>query len=120
MKKLLAMDNNGGDSASRSLKRSGPTFIHPDIVIVIARLRYFFLLILQTPPLGPFADITNLIDAKLTNKRAAVNQNEINVPKDRDNCEQINKDSTDKIQTASTIGFGSLLIMFFFFNMIYL
>lgn len=69
MKKLLAMDNNGGDSASRSLKRSGPTFIHPDIVIVIARLRYFFLLILQTPPLGPFADITNLIDAKLTNKR---------------------------------------------------
>lgn len=114
------MDNNGRDSASRSLKRSCPTFIHPDIVIVIAWLRYFFLLILQIPPLGPFADITNLIDAKLTNKRAAVNQNEINVPKDRDNCEQINKDSTDKIQTASTIGFGSLLIMFFFFNMIYL
>uniref|UniRef100_A0A0E0CJZ3 Uncharacterized protein n=2 Tax=Oryza meridionalis TaxID=40149 RepID=A0A0E0CJZ3_9ORYZ len=79
-----AMDNNGGDSASRSLKRS-----------------------------GPFADITNVIDAMLTNKRAAVNQNEINVPKDHDNCEQINKDSTDKIQTASTIGFGSLLIIAF-------
>uniref|UniRef100_A0A0E0NE66 Uncharacterized protein n=1 Tax=Oryza rufipogon TaxID=4529 RepID=A0A0E0NE66_ORYRU len=69
---------------------------------------------------SPFADITNLIDTKLTNKRAAVNQNEINVPKDRDNCEQISKNSTDKIQTASTIGFGSLLIMFIFFNMIYL
>uniref|UniRef100_A0A0E0FLB1 Uncharacterized protein n=1 Tax=Oryza nivara TaxID=4536 RepID=A0A0E0FLB1_ORYNI len=55
---------------------------------------------------GLFVDITNVINAKLTKKRAAVIQSEINVPKDRENCQQINKNSTSKIQRASTIGFA--------------
>uniref|UniRef100_A0A0E0QIK9 Uncharacterized protein n=1 Tax=Oryza rufipogon TaxID=4529 RepID=A0A0E0QIK9_ORYRU len=36
----------------------------------------------------------------------AVIPSEINVPKDRENCQQINKNSTYKIQRTSTIGFG--------------
>uniref|UniRef100_A0A0D3HIT9 Uncharacterized protein n=1 Tax=Oryza barthii TaxID=65489 RepID=A0A0D3HIT9_9ORYZ len=44
---------------------------------------------------------------KLTNKHAAVIQSEINVPKDRENYQQINKNSTSKIQRASTNGFGN-------------
>lgn len=67
-----------------------------------------------TLPLGLFVDITNVINAKLTNKHAAVIQSEINVPKDRENCQQINKNSTSKIQRASTIGFGIILILAFF------
>uniref|UniRef100_A0A0E0IAT3 Uncharacterized protein n=1 Tax=Oryza nivara TaxID=4536 RepID=A0A0E0IAT3_ORYNI len=63
---------------------------------------------------GPFVDITNVINAKLINKRAAVIQCEINVPKDHENCQQINKNSTSKIQRASTIGFGIILILAFF------
>uniref|UniRef100_A0A0E0ITT0 Uncharacterized protein n=1 Tax=Oryza nivara TaxID=4536 RepID=A0A0E0ITT0_ORYNI len=70
------MDNNGGGSAPISSKRS-----------------------------CLFVDITNVINAKLTNKHAAVIQSEINVPKDRENYQQINKNSTSKIQRASTIGF---------------
>uniref|UniRef100_A0A0E0ITS9 Uncharacterized protein n=2 Tax=Oryza TaxID=4527 RepID=A0A0E0ITS9_ORYNI len=72
------MDNNGGGSAPISSKRS-----------------------------CLFVDITNVINAKLTNKHAAVIQSEINVPKDRENYQQINKNSTSKIQRASTIGFGN-------------
>uniref|UniRef100_A0A0D3HIT8 Uncharacterized protein n=1 Tax=Oryza barthii TaxID=65489 RepID=A0A0D3HIT8_9ORYZ len=56
---------------------------------------------------GLFVDITNVINAKLTNKHAAVIQSEINVPKDRENYQQINKNSTSKIQRASTNGFGN-------------
>lgn len=67
-----------------------------------------------TLPLGLFVDITNVINAKLTNKHAAVIQSEINVPKDHENCQQINKNSTSKIQRASTIGFGIILILAFF------
>uniref|UniRef100_A0A0E0IAT2 Uncharacterized protein n=2 Tax=Oryza nivara TaxID=4536 RepID=A0A0E0IAT2_ORYNI len=80
-----AMDSNGGGSAPTSSKRP-----------------------------GPFVDITNVINAKLINKRAAVIQCEINVPKDHENCQQINKNSTSKIQRASTIGFGIILILAFF------
>uniref|UniRef100_A0A0E0N776 Uncharacterized protein n=1 Tax=Oryza rufipogon TaxID=4529 RepID=A0A0E0N776_ORYRU len=69
-----AMDSNGGGSAPTSSKRP-----------------------------GPFVDITNVINAKLINKRATVIQCEINVPKDHENCQQINKNSTSKIQRASTI-----------------
>uniref|UniRef100_A0A0E0JI28 Uncharacterized protein n=1 Tax=Oryza punctata TaxID=4537 RepID=A0A0E0JI28_ORYPU len=56
---------------------------------------------------GPFADITNVINANSTNKCAAVIQSEINVPNDYENCQQNNKDSTSKIQISSTIGFGN-------------
>uniref|UniRef100_A0A0E0IBF2 Uncharacterized protein n=1 Tax=Oryza nivara TaxID=4536 RepID=A0A0E0IBF2_ORYNI len=37
----------------------------------------------------------------------AVIPSEINVPKDRENYQQINKNSTSKIQRTSTIGFGN-------------
>uniref|UniRef100_A0A0E0M6H4 Uncharacterized protein n=1 Tax=Oryza punctata TaxID=4537 RepID=A0A0E0M6H4_ORYPU len=47
------------------------------------------------------------MNANLTNKHAAVIQSEINVPKDRENYQQINKDSTSKIQRASTIRFDN-------------
>uniref|UniRef100_A0A0E0IRM5 Uncharacterized protein n=1 Tax=Oryza nivara TaxID=4536 RepID=A0A0E0IRM5_ORYNI len=69
-----AMDNNGGSSVPTSSTRS-----------------------------GPFADITNVIDANLTNNHPAANKNGTNVPKDRENCQHNNLDSTAQFLCACTL-----------------
>ncbi|BAT10646.1 Os10g0388500 [Oryza sativa Japonica Group] len=71
--KIVCLDNNGGSSVPTSSTRS-----------------------------GPFADITNVIDANLTNNHPAANKNGTNVPKDRENCQHNNLDSTDVTKLSAT------------------
>nr|BAC15952.1 hypothetical protein [Oryza sativa Japonica Group] len=56
----------------------------------------------SVPTSSTRSDITNVIDANLTNNHPAANKNGTNVPKDHENCQHNNLDSTDVTKLSAT------------------